>query len=98
VEAAAAKLATPVHIEGYGPPDDPRLDVIRVTPDPGVIEVNLHPAKSWRELVAISQGVYEDARVCQLGAEKFMRDSRRTGTGGGSHILVGGAAPAESPF
>ena len=62
------KLATPVHIEGYAPPDDPRLDVIRVTPDPGVIEVNLHPAKSWRELVAISQGVYEDARACRLGS------------------------------
>ena len=98
VEAAAGKLATPVHIEGYGPPDDPRLDVIRVTPDPGVIEVNLHPAKSWRELVAISQGVYEDARACRLGAEKFMRDGRRTGTGGGSHIVVGGATSAESPF
>jgi uncharacterized protein (DUF2126 family) len=98
VEAAAAELATPVHIEGYPPPDDPRLDVIRVTPDPGVIEVNLHPARSWRELVAISHGVYADAHATGLTAEKFMRDGRRTGTGGGSHIVVGGATPAESPF
>jgi uncharacterized protein (DUF2126 family)/transglutaminase-like putative cysteine protease len=98
VEAAAAQLATPVHIEGYAPPADPRLDVIKVTPDPGVIEVNLHPAKSWRELVAISHGVYHDARACRLGAEKSMRDGRRTGTGGGSHIVVGAATSAESPF
>ncbi|MGB9365825.1 MAG: transglutaminase family protein, partial [Xanthobacteraceae bacterium] len=98
VEAAAVKLGTPVHIEGYAPPADPRLDVIKVTPDPGVIEVNLHPARSWRELVAISQGVYEDAGASRLGTEKFMRDGRRTGTGGGSHIVVGGATPAESPF
>jgi uncharacterized protein (DUF2126 family)/transglutaminase-like putative cysteine protease len=98
VEAAAAQLSSPVHIEGYPPPADPRLDVIKVTPDPGVIEVNLHPAKSWRELVASSQGVYADARESGLTTEKFTRDGRRTGTGGGSHIVVGGATPAESPF
>jgi uncharacterized protein (DUF2126 family)/transglutaminase-like putative cysteine protease len=98
VETAAAQLATPMHIEGYPPPDDPRLDVIKVTPDPGVIEVNLHAARSWREASSISQGVYEDARLTRLGAEKFMRDGRRTGTGGGSHVVVGGATPADSPF
>jgi uncharacterized protein (DUF2126 family) len=98
VEAAAAQLKTPVHIEGYGPPDDARLDFIKVTPDPGVIEVNLHPARSWREAVAISHGVYDDARRTRLGTEKFMRDGRHTGSGGGSHIVVGGATPAESPF
>src|SRR5207237_590229 len=98
VEAAAAELSTPVHIEGYPPPADPRLDVIKVTPDPGVIEVNLNAAQNWRELVAIAQGVYEDALATRLGTEKFMRDGRVTGTGGGSHVVVGGATPAESPF
>ena len=98
VEGTAAQLKTPVHIEGYAPPDDARLDFIKVTPDPGVIEVNLHPAHTWRQAVAISEGVYEDARLVRLGAEKFTRDGRHTGTGGGSHIVIGGATPAESPF
>ena len=98
VESAAAQLGQPIHLEGYAPPDDARLDVIKVTPDPGVVEVNLHPARSWRELVAISHGVYGDAQLTRLGAEKFMRDGRRTGTGGGSHIVIGGAVPSDSPF
>ena len=98
VEQSARQLALPVHLEGALPPEHPDLAFIKVTPDPGVIEVNLHPARSWRELVAISQGVYEDARLARLAAEKFMRDGRRIGTGGGSHIVVGGATPGDSPF
>src|SRR5262249_47799849 len=98
VEATAAQLKLPVHIEGHPPPIDSRLDFIKVTPDPGVLEINLHPARSWRALVEISQGLYADARAVRLGTEKFMRDGRECGTGGGSHIVVGGATPAESPF
>ncbi|WP_370284098.1 DUF2126 domain-containing protein [Pseudooceanicola sp.] len=97
-ERAAKKLGLPIHLEGYSPPHDPRMNVIRVAPDPGVIEVNIHPAATWEECVATTNAVYEEARQCRLGADKFMIDGRHTGTGGGNHVVVGGETPNDSPF
>ncbi|NSY17086.1 DUF2126 domain-containing protein [Neorhizobium sp. AL 9.2.2] len=97
-ENAATKLGLAVHIEGYAPPHDERINVIRVAPDPGVIEVNIHPAASWKETVETTTAIYEEARQSRLGADKFMIDGRHTCTGGGNHVVVGGANPNDSPF
>jgi len=98
VEATAAVLKMPVVIEGYQPPHDIRLTRLPVTPDPGVIEVNIHPAANWKELVQNTTTLYELARLTRLGTEKFMLDGRHTGTGGGNHVTLGGITPADSPI
>ncbi len=83
---------------GLSAPLRPRVEVIKVTPDPGVIEVNIQPATSWRDAVDITFGLYEDASQVRLGANRFLIDGRHTGTGGGNHVVVGGSTPQDSPF
>jgi uncharacterized protein (DUF2126 family) len=98
VEETAATLSVPVRLEGYPPPADPRLHTIKVTPDPGVIEVNVDPSPDWPHLVAATRILYDEARQAGLGTEKFLLDGRHVGTGGGNHMVLGGATPADSPF
>ncbi len=98
IEKSATKLGIKIVLEGYPPPRDPRLKLLQVTPDPGVIEVNIHPVTHWKELVKNTEFLYQAAFESRLSAEKFMTDGRHTGTGGGNHFVMGGATPADSPF
>ncbi len=98
IEATAEALQMPVALEGYEPPRDSRVERLQVTPDPGVIEVNVHPSADWPSLCAVTTALYEEARLARLGTEKFMLDGRHTGTQGGNHITLGGPTPADSPF
>jgi len=98
IEATAAEQGVQIVLEGYPPPRDPRLKLLQVTPDPGVIEVNIHPAANWAELVEHTEFLYDAAWLSRLTSEKFMLDGRHTGTGGGNHFVMGGARPEDSPF
>jgi uncharacterized protein (DUF2126 family)/transglutaminase-like putative cysteine protease len=98
IEDTADELDLKLVLEGYPAPKSPLLKQLQVTPDPGVIEVNIHPSENWGELVDRTQTLYEQARQTHLSTEKFMVDGRHTGTGGGNHFVLGGATPADSPF
>jgi uncharacterized protein (DUF2126 family) len=98
IETTAESLKMKIVLEGYPPPRDPRLKLLQVTPDPGVIEVNIHPVTNWKELVYNTEFLYNAAFESRLSAEKFMTDGRHTGTGGGNHFVMGGATPSDSPF
>ncbi len=98
IERTAKKLNLPILIEGYDPPSDNRIEKLMITPDPGVIEVNVQPAKSWKEIVSNYGTLYEKARESRLTSEKFNVDGKHTGTGGGNHITLGGSTPSESPL
>ncbi|WMI64648.1 transglutaminase family protein [Aestuariibaculum sp. YM273] len=98
IEATAKVLSIPVVLEGYDAPKDHRLDSLKVTPDPGVIEVNVQPVKTWEELCHNTFTLYGEAKKSRLGTEKFMLDGKHTGTGGGNHVTLGGTSPADSPL
>ena len=98
IEATAEQLDMRIVLEGYPPPKDPRMTVLQVTPDPGVLEVNIHPAKNWGELVQHTEFLYRAAHESKLSTEKFMMDGRHVGTGGGNHIVLGASTPMDSPF
>ncbi len=98
IEKTARDLSCPVQVEGYGPPFDPRISVFKVTPDPGVIEVNVPPVSTWAEIVEQTESLYETARHTKLAAEKFDIDGTHIGSGGGNHMVLGGATPGDSPF
>ena len=98
VEDTCQYLHKPVWLEGYAPPSDPRLRSFSITPDPGVLEVNLPPASNWDELEQINTLLFEEARLNRLTAEKFTYDGSHIATGGGNHIVIGGATVLDSPF
>ena len=98
LERVAVATGTPIVLEGYPPPSDPGLARLQVTPDPGVIEVNVPPVSNWPDLVRLRETVDREARASRLGAEKFEIDGRHGGTGGGDHLVLGGPTPADSPF
>ncbi|MGC4081879.1 MAG: transglutaminase family protein [Vicinamibacterales bacterium] len=98
IERTASRLRMRVLIEGYQPPHDPRLSHFLITPDPGVIEVNIQPASDWDALVEQTTTLYEEARQAGLSTETFQLDGRHTGTGGGNHFVLGGASASDSPF
>lgn len=98
LDAARVETGLRCHLEGYGPPPSPNLRRFAVTPDPGVLEVNLPPAYDSREAAALHATVFDAALATGLTAERYMLDGRLAGSGGGNHITVGGPTTMTSPW
>jgi uncharacterized protein (DUF2126 family)/transglutaminase-like putative cysteine protease len=98
VDATRAATGLDAQLEGYPPPASPRLVRLAVTPDPGVLEVNLPPLASGREHAAILGTVFDAALHAGLHAEKWLLDGRLAGSGGGHHVTLGGPTPLRSPL
>ena len=98
VEDTCRYLQMPIWVEGYTPPPDPRIRSFSLTPDPGVLEVNLPPTTTWDELEEINSVLSEEAHANRLIAGKFAYDGTHLATGGGSHIVIGAATVPDSPL
>jgi uncharacterized protein (DUF2126 family)/transglutaminase-like putative cysteine protease len=97
IDAARDATDLEVLLEGYAP-SGPELVGFTITPDPGVIEVNLPPASSFEEHARLISHVFDAALETGLHAEKYLLDGRQAGSGGGNHITLGGPSARESPF
>lgn len=98
LETTAQSLGLPIQLTGYLPSDHGGLTGFQITPDPGVIEVNIHPIAHWPELVSLHEQLYAAATECGLTCQKIAADGLPTDTGGGAHITIGGRSVEHSPI
>lgn len=98
IEATALALQLPIQISGYPPPTDPVITGFQLTPDPGVLEINIHPVESWAALVTQAAVLDELTQALDLGSLKYRSNGQFCGTGGGAHITIGGRSCLESPL
>lgn len=80
------------------PPSDPALAWLTVTPDPGVVEVNMAPAPDLETFLQWSRDVYAAAADAGLSAVRYRWNGQAVDSGGGGQITLGGPSPEASPF
>jgi uncharacterized protein (DUF2126 family) len=98
IDRAREATGLAVELEGYGPPPSPDRLRFAVTPDPGVLEVNLPPVATCREATALYHAMFDAGLAAGLTAERYLLDGRAAGSGGGNHITIGGPVAERSPW
>ena len=85
--------------ESYLPGDDADLwRKISLTPDPGVLEVNLPPCETVREYGWWLEQLETRTAAVGLRSFKEINPEETVGTGGGNHIIFGGPSLETNPF
>jgi uncharacterized protein (DUF2126 family) len=80
------------------PAADPSLAWLTVTPDPGVVEVNMAPAPDLETFLGWSRDVYAAAADAGLSPVRYRWNGEAVDSGGGGQITLGGPSPEGSPF
>jgi uncharacterized protein (DUF2126 family) len=71
---------------------------LTVTPDPGVVEVNMAPSSDLADLAGQSAAIWRAAREAGLSPVRFRWNGDATDSGGGGQLTLGGARADASPF
>ncbi|TNF34094.1 MAG: hypothetical protein EP329_07595, partial [Deltaproteobacteria bacterium] len=96
----AEPVAPPIAADpdAVAPATDPEHAWLTVTPDPGVVEVNMAPARTLAEFLRMARQVYAAAADAGLSAVRYRYNGEANDSGGGGQITLGGPTPERSPF
>ncbi|MCB9621231.1 MAG: transglutaminase family protein [Sandaracinus sp.] len=85
-------------LRGHPPPVDARVRFATLTPDPGVVEVNMAPCEELSEFAAQVHAIHEAADDVGLAAQRRHFNGELSDSGGGGHLTYGASSPEGSPF
>ncbi|MEB3157159.1 MAG: transglutaminase family protein [Cyanobacteriota bacterium] len=98
VEDGLTGLTEP-RLSGMLPSDaEDHWQVLGLTADPGVLEINLPVCHGWSDYARWLRRMEAAAEVVGLRTWKEADHGGQEGTGGGNHLLWGGASLATNPF
>ena len=83
---------------GYRPAGSEEVTSLGFAADPGVLEVNLPAARSWKEYDETLRSITDAAASEGLVTTRLHLNGQLQGTGGGSHVLFGGPSVDDNPF
>lgn len=97
-EAARRAEQPALVLAGCPPPVNPSAAWTTVTPDPGVIEVNMAPAPNVSTFLDWMRELHGAASRHSLSPERYWFNGDVADSGGGGHLTLGGPTAERSPF
>ena len=86
-------------LQGYVPADEAgHWITLGFSADPGVLEINLPACSNWKDYFTWLESLTSSCHAEGLRPWKQSPDGYAQGTGGGNHLLFGGASLDSNPF